>query len=138
MSTSAQRNEDRLSGDDRATILDRMAATYNAYRPTPRGAEVIDTLERVGAHSVGCSIDDLRDSERAWIRSAAAKLTQLQDGQRVAFRTVRGRSVACVVRTSGYVENGQHMVWLTVTATKDPVYRRGEIIRTSANWVSVR
>lgn len=77
--TSAQRGENRLTDDDRSAIKSRMAGTLRAWREAnarPRAdgdrSLAIDatsalTLVRLGAHAVGCSTDDLRESELAWI-----------------------------------------------------------------------
>ncbi len=66
MSTSAARNENRLTDDDRARI-DATLTVYirplihNGYKPAI-GSDSL-AMQRLAAHSIGCSLDDLRDSE---------------------------------------------------------------------------
>lgn len=79
MSTSAQRDEDRLTDTDRATIRERLTETWhswNEHRATPSEVRVAEmlTLERLAAHSIGCTTDDLRGSERMWIRDEIGHL----------------------------------------------------------------
>ena len=61
MKTSAQRNEYRLLPSDEARVeaaLCRVLSIDTADH---------ETLQRIAAHSIGCSYFDLRESEVAWI-----------------------------------------------------------------------
>lgn len=68
MVTSAARNENRLSDDDRAAIITRVRSTlrhWHEHQQRPSfTADASLALQRSGAHAIGCSLDDLRDSER--------------------------------------------------------------------------
>lgn len=77
MTTSAQRDEDRFIDADRAAIAERITSTLALWRgndgkPADDGVTVL-TLTRIGAAAVGCSTDDLRDSEIAWIETEARR-----------------------------------------------------------------
>lgn len=69
---SAQRNENRLTDEDRATIAARITEVIHGwprdYRPTV-GADAL-ALERTAAHSIGCGPHDLRGSELDYISAA--------------------------------------------------------------------
>lgn len=74
MSASERGTADRLTDGDR----DRMrAAVVEMVTRCPGGLAVpvppatLCTLERVGAHAVGCGLHDLRDSERGWLHEMA-------------------------------------------------------------------
>lgn len=66
----------RLTSEDEQTIRARLAATVADWRSAggaarPENAAQLGTLTRVGAHAIGCSLYDLRDSEVAWIETTA-------------------------------------------------------------------
>jgi hypothetical protein len=66
-STSAQRDENRLTDDD----LERMAAavtTFARQTPTMGTGERYTTAERIAHRAIGCDERDLRDSELLAIR----------------------------------------------------------------------
>lgn len=69
MSTSAARNENRLTDADRKLIdgclTDMVGSWPRTYKPTI-GADAL-TMTRRAAYAIGCSLDDLRDSEVAEI-----------------------------------------------------------------------
>ncbi len=75
MSTSASRNENRLTAEDRERMVQGINATMNGWPrgfiPRP-GSDTI-VLERVAAHSIGCSSLDLRDSELDEISTMVAE-----------------------------------------------------------------
>ena len=71
MTTSAARDENRLTATDRERIAARLAELRDEWRingHTYRPADAA-VVERVGAHAIGCATHDLRDSELAEIRS---------------------------------------------------------------------
>lgn len=59
----------RLTAEDESVIRARLASYVSMGDITthPRRGNVIDRLVRIGAHAIGCSVDDLRDSEISWI-----------------------------------------------------------------------
>jgi len=65
VSTSAQRNENRLSAEDREAmnrrINDTMHQWPHGFIPKP-GSDFL-VLKRVAANAIGCGFYDLRDSE---------------------------------------------------------------------------
>lgn len=65
MTTSAARNENRLTDADRVLINARLTAYVAPLRGNYTLRHGSDSLAmgRLAAHSIGCSIDDLRDSE---------------------------------------------------------------------------
>lgn len=70
MTTSAQRDENRLTDEDRARIRTRLAELREEWRTNGhryRPAYDATIVERVGAHAIGCATYDLRDSELAEI-----------------------------------------------------------------------
>ena len=76
--------DNRLTDSDRSTITARLAETAAKYRHpsslpnTPRWSDV-PTMERVAAHAIGCSADDLRDSEMSEIRAIVLTSLGLED-----------------------------------------------------------
>ena len=64
--------ENRLTDSDRSTITARLAEVIQGYsvlsQVSPWRSDA-PTLERVAAHAIGCSADDLRDSEMSEIRA---------------------------------------------------------------------
>lgn len=67
MSTSAARNEYRLTPDDEHHITVMLVQVTSTWTPAERQQGARDTLRRVAARSIGCSLSDLRDSEVEWI-----------------------------------------------------------------------
>lgn len=66
----------RLSSGDEVRIIEairRADVAWGEKRPIP--AEFVDTLERLAAHAIGCSLFDLRDSEREWIANVISELS---------------------------------------------------------------
>lgn len=65
MTTSAARNENRLTEEDRCRIhaaLTEMVTNWpRTYKPTV-GSDAL-AMTRLAAHSIGCSLHDLRTSE---------------------------------------------------------------------------
>jgi hypothetical protein len=61
----------RLTADDEGRITDRLVDVtggWNWHGAGPRDAGVDRlALQRIAAHSIGCSLDDLRDCEVEWI-----------------------------------------------------------------------
>lgn len=77
--TSAQRNENRLTDDDRDTIQARITETLKTWRlttPHPLEPSAIEatTLYRIACHAIGCSDADLRTSEVDEIEAMVADL----------------------------------------------------------------
>ena len=72
--------ENRLTDSDRTAITARLAEVVEGYggpyRPTWADAP---TLERIAVHSIGCSADDLRDSEMSEIRAIVLTSLGLED-----------------------------------------------------------
>lgn len=72
--------ENRFTDDDRRLSLARMTETVRGWRLHPAMAQQRDTtnmvltLVRVGAHAVGLSVHDMRDSEVEWLQTAAREL----------------------------------------------------------------
>lgn len=65
----------RLTDADENRMRVAIRNAYKEYRPKPRlTGEVVDTLERIGAHSIGCSVFDLRECERQWIVNEIGEL----------------------------------------------------------------
>jgi hypothetical protein len=64
MSTSAQRNENRMIDEDRAVVRVRMREVVRTWQDGPRNRSIErDVLVRVAAGAIGCGLVDLRDSE---------------------------------------------------------------------------
>lgn len=63
----------RLTEEDERTIREAMAAAADEWMHVGAGTRFAyrDTLERIGAHSIGCGLSDLREPERAWLEEAA-------------------------------------------------------------------
>lgn len=64
----------RLTTADEAKIIQALEGACNEWRAqggTPRETTDLPTLLRLGAHSIGCSLHDLRDSEIDWIEERA-------------------------------------------------------------------
>ena len=74
--------ENRLTDSDRSTITARLAEVIQGYsvlsQVSPTGSDA-PTLERVAAHAIGCSADDLRDSEMSEIRAIVLTSLGLED-----------------------------------------------------------
>lgn len=72
--TSAQRDDNRFTDADRATIIARLAEVTAAWPRTHNATVGADgeTLTRVGAHAIGCGLHDLRQSEEDEVRTFAA------------------------------------------------------------------
>ncbi len=71
--------DNRFTSSDRETLNERVRAAavdWNTvgwpWKFTPAHTE---TLVRLGAHSIGCTLDDLRDVEVAEIRSMVDSIT---------------------------------------------------------------
>lgn len=80
MSTSAQRNENRLSVEDREAMNRRISDTMRqwprGFIPKP-GSDLL-VLKRVAANAIGCSFYDLRDSELDEIDDIVAAAVEAQ------------------------------------------------------------
>lgn len=76
MSTSASRNEYRLSAEDESRITERLNEVIKGWSPKERqdGGVARLTLQRIAAHSVGCTLPDLRDSEVEWINGRITRI----------------------------------------------------------------
>ena len=62
------RSEYRFSSEDETKIRARIESVWGDYRPVPtKSGEVRETLRRIGAHSIGCTLDDFRAVEIAWL-----------------------------------------------------------------------
>lgn len=65
----------RLTKSDETTVSAAIRTTVDGWRATGwngRGkVEALGSLVRVAAHSIGCGLADLRDSEVAWITERA-------------------------------------------------------------------
>lgn len=61
----------RLTPEDMRTMLDRMHDAATTAGITSATAANVETLTRVGAHAIGCSLYDLRPGEVRWLRAAA-------------------------------------------------------------------
>lgn len=62
------RDEYRFTVEDETRISAAIRGTLRTWGdPATIGAESVDALERIGAHAIGCSVHDLRDSERQWV-----------------------------------------------------------------------
>lgn len=82
MTTSASRNENRFSDEDRETVAERMVETArmwqrhalasgsSTYLSHTDGAN-IEAVVRAGIGGIGLGIDDCRDSELRWARLQA-------------------------------------------------------------------
>lgn len=62
----------RLTATDEAAITDRLIDVVGSWTWHQRPRSAITqgdriALRRIAAHSIGCSLDDLRDSEIDWI-----------------------------------------------------------------------
>lgn len=84
VSTSAQRDENRLTDEDRERIRSRIAETLAGWRSAATTAwnpEAVDTLalERIGWHAIGCDSRDLRDSELHEISAMVARAIAATD-----------------------------------------------------------
>lgn len=68
----------RLTEADETAITTRMTETAAQWRRESASGRLqaswAPTLERIGYHAIGCTADDLRDSELEWISTKAAKL----------------------------------------------------------------
>ena len=81
MTTSAQRDENRLTDADHGMIVTRVRQTLAMWRdasPNPRGwrprlGSETDALERVGVAAIGCTVADLRNSELVAVRLIVAE-----------------------------------------------------------------
>lgn len=57
----------RLTANDEGQITDRLVNAVSTWTPEQRQQGARETLRRVAAHSIGCTLDDLRTSEIEWI-----------------------------------------------------------------------
>ena len=66
MTTSATRNENRLTDSDRTRIIEAIeSAIHHNYGTWTWDG--LPTLERIAWHAIGCDARDLRGSELLWI-----------------------------------------------------------------------
>lgn len=86
--TSAQRDENRFSDADRLAILGRLADVTGQWPKEHRSTIDADglALERTSAYAIGCSIDDLRDSELAELRGYVSGAISAHNDRRTAGR----------------------------------------------------
>lgn len=67
--SGARADRYRFSVEDETRIGAAVTGAYRAFgEPRHIDATTADALERIGAHAVGCSVHDLRDSERQMLR----------------------------------------------------------------------
>lgn len=76
MTTSVDRDENRMSTEDKARVRNRIASTIEEWAKhstlnQQRADNGLATLIRLGAHSLGCSLHELRRSEIEWIETQA-------------------------------------------------------------------
>ena len=73
-------NDYRLTEGDEQMMRDRMAevvAEWDSQSPVHRhtlGGTDRESLRRIAAHAIGCSLDDLRDVEVQWINNEIGEL----------------------------------------------------------------
>lgn len=68
----------RLTQDDEHAVRFAIRRTIANWHPIPLRLKVehVETLKRLAAHAIGCSLADLRDVELAWIDSEIAKVQE--------------------------------------------------------------
>lgn len=64
----------RLNGHDESRIRARLRAVYDDHGQPRLTTDIIESYERIAAHAIGCSVFDLRDSEREWIAHEIGEL----------------------------------------------------------------
>lgn len=79
--TSAARNENRLTPDDRTRMAAAVTGAVEAWRANSGPTWTPDAttrlaLQRIAAHAIGCTVDDLRGSERDEIDALTIKATR--------------------------------------------------------------
>lgn len=66
----------RLTAEDESCITERLIEVVSGWTPSERqdGGTNRLTLQRIAAHSIGCTLPDLRDSEVEWLNGRITRV----------------------------------------------------------------